>query len=139
LAAEHNDVELVRRLLERGADPNRFGDFHGRALHSAADDERVEVIAALVDHGADLWFRDGDCHMTALELALLRQQGQAARQLYLRADQQQPGCLGTPLHALAASGAVDRVAALLDAGVDVDARDGAGKTALHWAVGGPRG
>lgn len=138
LAAGHNDLELVRLLLARGADPNRFGDFHGRALDSAARDEHTDLIEVLVDHGADLWFRNGDDDMTALELAVKRKQWKAARLLYQRSDAQFPNALGSPLHARAARGEVRGVEALLEAGVSVELRDGVMKTALHWAVGAPR-
>jgi ankyrin repeat protein len=50
-----------------------------------------------------------------------------------------PDALGAPLHALAGLGAPARVAGLIDAGADANARDGAGRAPLHWAVGAPCG
>lgn len=50
LAVEANDLDLVRRLLERGADPHRFEDFYGRALHAAAEDDApLHALAASFD------------------------------------------------------------------------------------------
>jgi len=54
-------LEIVRLLLERGADPNRGND-HGEgvtALHLAAQAGRRAAVEALLELGADPTIRDG--------------------------------------------------------------------------------
>lgn len=52
LAARAGDVDLVRRMLQRGADPRR-ADLHGKSpLMVAANHGHVEVVRALLDAGA---------------------------------------------------------------------------------------
>ncbi len=52
--ADWHDVEGVRFLLERGADPNRMTRWGFTALHQALrrDNERA-IVEAMLDHGAD--------------------------------------------------------------------------------------
>jgi ankyrin repeat protein len=64
-AAASGKVEAVRRLLELGADPDRRATFggptHGEgvtALHLAAQDGYLDVLAALLGAGADPKIRD---------------------------------------------------------------------------------
>jgi ankyrin repeat protein len=55
-AADRGDVEEVRRLLERGADPNEPEEVnapHGRALYSAVYKRHFEVAKLLLEHGAN--------------------------------------------------------------------------------------
>lgn len=52
LAAEHGHLEIVRILVEAGADPNA-GDFSGRTpLDSATENGHQEVARYLAEHGA---------------------------------------------------------------------------------------
>jgi ankyrin repeat protein len=46
------DVELVRLMLERGADPNRGNDYRWTRLHGAAQGNRRDVAELLIAHGA---------------------------------------------------------------------------------------
>ena len=54
-AARRNDIEMVRLLLQHGADPNlpEEGAPRGHALWSAVDARAREVVRALLEHGAD--------------------------------------------------------------------------------------
>jgi ankyrin repeat protein len=56
LAAQRGHLEVVRLLLERGADPNLSEEGnapHGRALYSAVYDRHLEVARLLLEHGAN--------------------------------------------------------------------------------------
>jgi ankyrin repeat protein len=47
-----NDIELVRLLLERGADPNRGNDYGWTKLHQAGYSNRRELAEVMLDAGA---------------------------------------------------------------------------------------
>jgi len=55
IAADRDDLEMVRLLLERGADPNlpEEGAPRGHALWTAVYHRRREMARLLVEHGAD--------------------------------------------------------------------------------------
>jgi len=55
IAADRDDLEMVRLLLQRGADPNlpEEGAPRGHALWTAVYHKRREMARALVEHGAD--------------------------------------------------------------------------------------
>ena len=53
-AAQHGNVEDVKRLLAGGYQPNVFDDLGKTPLHYAAEDEHLEVINVLLAAGADV-------------------------------------------------------------------------------------
>jgi uncharacterized protein len=55
-AVIRGDLDSVRSLLERGADPNEPEECnapHGRALYSAVYERRFEITRLLLEHGAN--------------------------------------------------------------------------------------
>ncbi len=52
-AAQSNDVELVRVLLDGGADPNAANRFGVTALWLAATNRNPTIVELLLEHGAD--------------------------------------------------------------------------------------
>jgi ankyrin repeat protein len=67
-AVAGRSVEIVRMLLEAGADPNAKQDQGFSALHEAANTGDLEMARALAGHGADPKQRD-DKGQTAVDLA----------------------------------------------------------------------
>jgi ankyrin repeat protein len=53
-AAYKGDVEMVRRILATGPDPDVRDAFGGTALHDAIFQKNLEVIKLLLDYGFDI-------------------------------------------------------------------------------------
>ncbi len=140
LAALLGDVRMCRMLVEHGA------DVHGRnprtqttALHCAAFANNVDVVAYLLNKGADPTAEDHN-GMQPLHFAAYND---CARVVPLLADAapqlgRQPGRSGvrecSPMHVAAAFGCSSAVSAMLASGLLVDAQDVEGQTPLHWAA-----
>ncbi|XP_068919820.1 ankyrin repeat domain-containing protein 54-like [Petaurus breviceps papuanus] len=58
-AANTNDVETVRQLLEEGADPAATDDKGRSALHLASSNGNDQIVQLLLSHGADPDQKDG--------------------------------------------------------------------------------
>ena len=54
-----SDADLVRAMLQHGADPQREGGLCGYPLSTAAYMGKAAVVQVLLDHGADLNYRAG--------------------------------------------------------------------------------
>jgi ankyrin repeat protein len=131
-ASSHGHVEIVRPLVEHGANVNARDQSQSTPLHLAWD---AEIVQLLVEHGADVNARD-QFQLTPLHIAssvgktrtvqLLIEHGADVNSR----DQSQ----STPLH-LALSGAkAQAVQLLIEHGADVNARDQCQSTPLHLAL-----
>ncbi len=115
-AARSGTAEVVRALLQAGADPNAwemsFATDYGwgwTPLHPAAGSNAdPDVVRALIEAGADIDAPSGESY----------RQG------------------NTPLHYAAENPNPAVAAVLLDAGADVNARSARGRTPLHMAAAG---
>ena len=67
-AAYHNDVPMVRLLLDRGADPNR-STYFGGPLSQACWNDGFEAAELLLDRGANVNARDAVADFTPLHWA----------------------------------------------------------------------
>src|SRR5262249_33765308 len=64
-AAYHNDVRMVRLLLERGADPNQ-STYYGNPLSHACWSDSFEAAELLISRGANVNARDAVANFTPL-------------------------------------------------------------------------
>jgi hypothetical protein len=86
LAAQFGHVEIVRRLLDAGEDPNRYnpvgGHSHATPLHHAAGAGNDKLARLLVERGARADLRDVLWNATPADWA--RHEGKTEMEAYLR-------------------------------------------------------
>jgi len=103
-AAEHNKPEVLKWLLDQGADINFHNDWDGSVLSVAAWSGHTEIVKLLLDAGADT------------ELG-------AGKDAY-----------GTPLHHACWQGNLELVRLLLDRGAQINSENNGHETPLCFAV-----
>ena len=69
---EEEAIEMVRLLLELGADVNAVDDRGETALHGAAYQSRAKLVQFLVDHGADVHIQNRENEWTWTPLHIAR-------------------------------------------------------------------
>ena len=68
IAAYFGHVEIVKLLLERGANPNAKNNIGRTPLHYAAQEGCVDVVRVLLERGADPWIADKGGHIPLQQL-----------------------------------------------------------------------
>jgi hypothetical protein len=135
-AAKHGNLPAIRAILQSGMDVNSwtYGSWKRTALHVAAEYDQLDAVKLLLEAGADPNIqREG---VTALNLhirvlpfenpLLVRALIQAGADVNIR-----DSTLNTPLH-FTNSEACALV--LIDAGADIDAINGHGRSPLRTAI-----
>jgi len=136
VATAKNDLELMKRLIDLGADVNKFNHAGGTALMYAAQYGYVDAARLLIAHGANVMAL-GAKFGTALMIAVLKRHLDMVDLLLQNgADVNAPDVLGgTPLLRAVERDYVDVADRLItDRSVDVNATDRSGMTALHMAA-----
>jgi hypothetical protein len=134
-AALVGDVERVKKLLKKGADPNAEDKDGWTPLHVAASVGHVDVVKLLLERRANPNAEDKD-GKTPLHYAAYKGHFDVVRLLLEHgADPNVRDEYGvTPLYVAAYRGHVDVVALLLERGADPNAEDKDGWTPLHVAA-----
>ncbi|MDE0140345.1 MAG: ankyrin repeat domain-containing protein [Caldilineaceae bacterium] len=147
-AIEHGDPEIVRLLINTGADINAAAGFGGNtALHEAVAQGSAEIVQVLVDAGADI---DAEGFMGRTPLTLAAEEGASELMKILLGQAPDPAAAASgdskkapspsaigskALFAAIGSDNVAMVKLLVEAGADVNADEGfGGNTPLHEAV-----
>lgn len=135
IAVERADAsEVVKLLLQRGADPSAVAESGSTIFHEAAN---AEIVKVLLENGADPNQRDESGDAPLHDRNLWQKQGFVAALLAGGADPNLPGLGGsTPLHIAVSVGNEPMAELLLRHGANVNARTIRGTTPLHMAAGG---
>ena len=138
-AANMSNLEVIRLLLDQGADVNIQGGWYGNALQAAVFRGKVDVSQLLLDKGANV-HAQGGLYGNALQAAAAGYYGSiGVTRLLLHHGavvNAQGGEYGTPLQAAAHRRNVEVTQILLDKGADVHAQGGKYGNALQAAVAG---
>jgi cytohesin len=135
-AAEHGQLDMVKLLIERGADASAKGAFGRMALHEAAYCGNEETVAFLLEQAPQANSRDRfsrtpfmwACvagHVGAARILLQHVGDQALHETDLDGD--------TALHLAAYNGHEEAVAFLLGQGAQANSRKRGGKTLFQMA------
>lgn len=137
-AAMYGYGDLAKILLENGADIYTIDDGRMTAFHWAASRGMIPLVELLLSYGFEIDERDGLHNKTGLHHAVEHSRLDMARYLVGKgADiSLQCRCRQTLAHLAVSSFMTARskipiLQFLVELGVDLDARDGLGKTALH--------
>lgn len=135
IASIYGHYELVRMLLDRGADINDRGAPYSDALQAAAYGSHIEIINLLLDRGAEVNLRGGSLD-TAIQAAAVTDSSETLEFLLNRgADiNAQGGMYGTALIAACRVATPDSVMVLLNRGANVNIRGADDGSALQAAV-----
>ncbi|KAJ7243260.1 ankyrin repeat-containing domain protein [Mycena rebaudengoi] len=136
IASDNGFADLVRLLLDRGADPNIHGGYFGTALCAAAAREHPAIVELLLNRGANPNIQGGE-DGRALQVAS-KAQGAKIVKLLLKhgADpniQDSDGRYRTALQVAASNGRIETVQLLLARGADPNIQGGTYGSALQAA------
>jgi ankyrin repeat protein len=139
LAVDRENIELVKLLLQKGADPNISKKYMGPVLFSAISTNNYAIFKLLIDYHADIYLKDpvfGDEMKTALDMAELR--GSRKMALWLKKAGVANGTPPQTKEDLFIQAVKDNdirsVKKYIGQGINPNYKDTHERTALMWAV-----
>jgi ankyrin repeat protein len=131
------DVDLIRKLIAKGADVHAKLDRGLNTLHFAAMINNLNIVKLLIDHGADLNAYDNICYGTVLQTAINMNPNEEVAKFLVEhgAKINQKFSFGnTELHLAAMKGYADLASLLVKHGADVNGVNDYNHTALYYAA-----
>ena len=132
-AADNGHMDVVKLLIENGADVNLKGEAWYGPLHAAAAKGHIEVVKILLENGADvnIFHQNKPLHYTAMNGHI-----EVARILLAHgADINAKGTdEAAPLHTAVSNNRLAMLKWLLSQGANVNPRAAYGCTPLHFAA-----
>jgi len=126
-AAEKGDKEIAELLIAKGADINVKRGNGDTPLHCAAMAGYKDIVELLIANGAKINAKNNE-GQTSVDIAASQRRNEVVRLLIAKGAD-------VSLHVAVRFGALaKKVEGLLQEGVDINAKDGSGQTALHHAV-----
>ncbi|KAJ7019592.1 ankyrin repeat domain-containing protein [Mycena alexandri] len=137
VASYYGHAEIVRILLEKGADVDAAGGFYGSSLQAAADRGHREIVGILLEKGANVYAAGGR-YGSSLQAAAAGGHTEIVCILLEKSANVDAagGRYGSSLQAAAAGGHTDIVGILLEKGADVNAAGGRYGSSLQAAAAG---
>jgi ankyrin repeat protein len=126
-AAENGHKEIAELLIAKGADVNAIRRAGGDTpLHSAAMVGHKDIVELLIANGADVNAKNNK-GQTPVDIAASRNRSKVVKLLIEKGAD-------VSFHLAVRFGALAKVKSLIEEGVDINAKDGSGKTALYYAA-----
>ncbi len=136
-AAQNGDTEVVRYLLENGADIKAQDYVRSRsAIHFAAENGNLECVKLLAEHGADMI--DRDCYgATPMHYAARYNKLNVIKYLVSKkVDYEAKDARGwTAMHYASYGGSIDVIRYFLAKGLNINELNESGRTPLFFARG----
>ena len=134
VSSYNGSEDIVKTLLDKGADVNARGGYYGDAIHAAFEGGNAKIMQILLEKGTDINTPEDECN-NLLYQALQRGREDVVRMLLARGANvnAQRGFYGNALQAASALGRDTVVQMLLDQGADVNAQGGHFGNALQAA------
>ena len=127
LAVTHNQIDIVRLLLQRGADPRHGEQRYTRSILCCALDgpDRIDMVQLLIDHGAEVNDKSDHEESSVLRDAIQKRYHAIAR-LLLKAGAHVMDIDSIsrpePLNLAVGNNDIEMVQILIDAGEDINGR-----------------
>jgi len=133
-ASVNGYIEVVKFLIEKGADVSAVFGNKITPLHFAAERGNIEIVKLLVEKDADIKAVDG-YGRTSLHLASLNGNTEIVTLLIALGAEVKAANVGgkTPLHYASEEGNIEVVKLLIVEGAEVNVADIEGRTPLSWA------
>jgi ankyrin repeat protein len=136
MAARYDQLNIVKALLNKGANPDKFLDDGATAIHYAVIKKNHEMVKLLISYGASVNFKIQPDEITPLRIAIQSGNMKMVAILVENGASLNSAAYGgaSPLFTALSIGNIEIAEYLLSKGLDINKQDAAGDTMAMWAI-----